>query len=94
MHCAARSGNIKCIKYIHNHICPWNNMTCDLVATSIVSNTFMNGHLHCLKYLHEHGCPWNQNICTNAAYTGHLDCLRYAIEHQCPGYEEYLHHLS
>jgi hypothetical protein len=49
--CAAENGHLECLKYAHEHGCPWNENTC--------LNAAENGHLECLKYAREHGCPEN-----------------------------------
>ena len=76
----AASGNIECLKYLHEEGYPWNWITCCLVAA--------NGHLDCLRYIHEEGCPWNKHTCWMAARNGHLDCLIYLHENGCPWDEE------
>ena len=73
---SALRGHIECLRYAHEHGCPWDEWTC--------SNASFSGHLECLRYAHEHGCPWNGNTCLNASVRGHLDCLRYAHQQGCP----------
>ncbi len=73
---AAKAGHLDCLKYAHEHGCPWDEDTCIRAAKG--------GHLDCLKYAHEHGCPWDEDTCSRAAKGGHLDCLKYAYEHDCP----------
>ena len=73
---AASNGQLECLKYLHEHGCPWDEETCWYAAK--------NGHLECLKYAHEQGCPWNVWTCWYAAKYGHLECLKYAHEHGCP----------
>ena len=73
---AAENGHLECLKYAHEHGCPWNEETCSFAA--------MHGHLECLKYARERGCPWDVWTCRDAAWKGHLECLKYAREHRCP----------
>ena len=76
VHDAAEAGNILCLKYAHEHGCPWDATTC--------ANAAGGGNILCLKYAHEHGCPWDEKTCSYAAEGGHLDCLEYAHNHGCP----------
>ena len=46
---AASNGHLECLKYAHEHGCPWDENTC--------YNAAKNGHLECLKYACAHGCP-------------------------------------
>lgn len=59
---AAMNGDLECLKYAHEHGCPWDEETCRLAAT--------NGHLECLQYAHEHGCPLDETTCERAAEKG------------------------
>ena len=69
---AAENGHLDCLKYAHEHGCPWNENTCMWAAR--------NGHLDCLKYAHVNGCSWNI-IVLKSKY----DCiLTYAVEYNCP----------
>ena len=43
------NGHLECLKYAHEHGCPWDEWTCRGAAE--------NGHLECLKYACAHGCP-------------------------------------
>jgi len=72
----ARKGYLDCMRYAHEHGCPWDVWTCSYAAR--------NGHLSCLQYAHDHGCPWNEWTCSYAAENGHLSCLQYARDHGCP----------
>ena len=45
---------LECLKYAHEHGCPWDILTCMYAA--------LNGHLDCLQYAHENGCPWDGGI--------------------------------
>jgi hypothetical protein len=69
------SGNLDCLKYIHQNGCKWTVDVC-WTASSV-------GNLNCLKYLHENGCPWNEDTCYLASKNGHLSCLKYAHENEC-----------
>ena len=53
---AAENGHLECLKYAHEHGCPWDEETCAVAAE--------NGQLECLKYAHEHGCPWDEETCS------------------------------
>jgi hypothetical protein len=70
------NGHLECIKYAHEHGCPWNEQSCQ--------NAARKGYLEYLKYLHESGCPWNEDVCHEAATFGHLECLKYLHENGCP----------
>ena len=83
---AASNGHLECLKYAHEHGCPWDEKTCMDAADG--------GHLDCLKYAHENGCPWNTSTCSFAAKNGHLECLKYACAHGCPGSAPYVKALK
>jgi hypothetical protein len=72
---AVQGGHLDCLRYAHEHGCPWSIDSCQFAA--------QYGHMNCLSYAHEHGCPWDTETCQYAALNGHLDCLRYAHEHGC-----------
>jgi len=72
---AASSGNLECLRYLHENGCEW-----DWRATA---NAAYGGYLECLRYLHEHGCEWNVWAIDNASGNGHLDCLKYLHENGC-----------
>jgi hypothetical protein len=69
------NGHLACLKYAHEHQCPWNELTCMMAA--------FGGHLECLKYAYENGCPWSIRVCQAADATAQLWCLRYAHENGC-----------
>ena len=46
---AASNGHLECLKYAHEHGCPWDELTCRYAAE--------NGHLECLKYACARECP-------------------------------------
>ena len=73
---AASNGHLECLKYAHEHGCPWDELTCIAAA--------VNGQLDCLRYARKNGCPWDEKTCEGAAKYGHLECLKYAREHGCP----------
>jgi hypothetical protein len=77
---ASGKGHLDCLKYAHEHGCPWDNATCIIAAD--------NGQLECLQYAHENGCPWDENICIHAAKYGHIYCLKYAYENGCTWVDE------
>ena len=79
---AAHNGHLECLKYAHEHRCPW-----DIYTTSIAAS---NGHLDCLQYAHEHGCPWDNITALNANCYGYFDCFKYSIENGCPWNEQKL----
>jgi hypothetical protein len=72
----ASGGHLDCLKYAHEHGCPWFTIVCTGAARG--------GHLECLRYAHEHGCPWGAETCNSAAKAGHLNCLLFSLEHGCP----------
>ena len=49
------NGQLECLKYAHEHGCPWDEGRARAAAE--------NGHLECLKYAREHGCPWDEWTC-------------------------------
>ena len=48
---AAHESHLECLRYAHEHGCPWDEWTCYCAAY---------GHLECLRYAHQHGCPWDE----------------------------------
>ena len=76
-------GHLECLRYAHEHGCPWSGDTCREASWT--------GHLECLRYAHEQGCPWDEKTCTWASLGGHLECLRYAHEQGCP-WDQYTCH--
>ena len=73
---AASGGHLECLRYAHEHGCPWKADTCTYAARQ--------GRLECLRYAHEHSCPWDADTCAQAADNGQLECLRYARNNGCP----------
>jgi hypothetical protein len=71
---AAMDDSLECLKYAHEHNCPWDERICAWAARN----------LECLEYAHTHGCPWDELTCAFAADNGSLACLKYAHEHGCP----------
>ncbi len=69
-------GHLDCLKYAHEHGCPWDPTTTRAAAH--------NGYLECLKYAHENGCPWDPQTTWAAACYGNLECLKYAHKQGCP----------
>lgn len=84
---AAISGNVDCLKYIHERSSSlWNiNAGDDDETMQLVAE---EGRLECLKYLHKHGCPWNKWTTYLSAQNGHFECLEYAVENGCPLHED------
>ena len=76
--CAAANGQLECLKYAHEHGCPWDEETCSSAA--------QNGQLECLKYAHEHGCPWDERTCSAAKVSEEWACFGYARANGCPEY--------
>ena len=70
---AVQKNVLDCVKYLHEHGCPWNADTCRWAASE--------GHLDCLEYLHENGCPWDDDTYDAASENGHVECLKYLQEH-------------
>jgi hypothetical protein len=75
--CAARSGHLECLKYLHEEVkAPWDSGTAKWAAE--------NGHLHILEYLVERKFNkygiLNVSVSVCAAKNGHLDCLKYLHE--------------
>ena len=74
---ASYSGQIACLKFLHENNYPWNNQT--------VINAIRNNKLDCLKYAIENGCPWSTENYMDAFYErsidsgdiGHKDILLY-----------------
>lgn len=48
---AALYGHLDCLKFAHEHGCPWEENTCSLAA--------QQGYLEILIYAHKNGCPWS-----------------------------------
>ncbi|XP_022169426.1 uncharacterized protein LOC111033135 [Myzus persicae] len=72
---AISAGNLDCLVYAIENLCPANEETCGWAA--------WEGQLECLKYLHNIGIPWHSKMCNIAANRGHLDCLKYVHENGC-----------
>ncbi len=73
---AAKNGDLKLLKYLHENGYPWNESICEIAA--------LNDHLEILNYAHQNGCPWNEITCYNATCAGHLNILIYAHQNGCP----------
>jgi hypothetical protein len=65
-------GSLECLKYAHEHGCPWSKYICEEAARA--------GYIECLKYAHEHGCSWDR-LCFRVASGV---CLEYLISNSCP----------
>jgi hypothetical protein len=72
--CAARSGHLECLKYLHEEVkAPWDSGTAAWAAG--------NGQLHILEYLFQRKYnKYDIYACNYAARKGHLDCLKYLHE--------------
>jgi hypothetical protein len=69
------SGNLECLKYIHEIGCPF-----DLITTLCAAE---NGQLDVLRWLYENGCPWNVYTTMIAGLHDETRCLEYAIANGC-----------
>jgi hypothetical protein len=47
----AARGDLKLLKWLHAHHCPWDQQTC--------FNAAWKGHLHVLQWARAHGCAWH-----------------------------------
>jgi hypothetical protein len=72
---AAERGDLKLLKWLHKHECPWDANTCDWAA--------IKGRLDILQWVREHGCPWREDTCWCAARGGHLQLLKWLRAHGC-----------
>ena len=43
------NGHLECLRYAHEHGCPWDEWTCQ--------GAWEDGHSECIAYALEHGCP-------------------------------------
>lgn len=72
---AALHGSVECLRYAHEHGCPWDSCVPWAAATC--------GSLACLSYVHRCGCPWDSRVTWAAAQCGSVECPSYAHEHGC-----------
>ena len=80
---AALGGHLDVLRYLHEHGCPWDKLTCQYAA--------QGGHLEVLRYAHEHGCPLDVHACNLAAQHSNLDVLKYLMEEAgCPYQQGYI----
>ena len=63
---AAKYGDLKVLKYLHEHKYAWDERTCNFAE--------QNGHLECFKYAYELDCPWSR---TTKNIKGHRDIIEY-----------------
>lgn len=68
---AAERDHLACLRYAHEHGCPWRDAVCEVASA--------HGHVDCLRYAHEHGAFWIGH-CHEAAENGHIAILYYAKE--------------
>ena len=74
---AAGVGSLVCLRYLHEHGCPWDERT---HVKAVEQN-----QLTCLEYAHVHGCPWDASVTAAAAMShANMPCLKYLYEHGCP----------
>jgi hypothetical protein len=66
---AADTGHLDCLKYAHEHGCPWDEET--------YSSAAYYGHLDCLMYAHKNGCPRNKEKCLRVAKG---ECKQYILD--------------
>ena len=68
--CAAKSGQLECLKILREHGCPWDE--------SVYKGAATKGHVECLQYAVEHGCPRGvDDPCAAAAGNAQLEALQY-----------------
>lgn len=70
---AAAIGDLRLLRYAHQHNFPWDKWTTTYAAK--------NGHLNCLKYVHEHGCDWSSTAICSAEWNHHQDCVDYCLRY-------------
>ena len=74
---AAACGNLSCLKYLHEHGCPWDYRT---LLAAIDSD-----HADCLNYALDQGyLAHGRDLCFHAAIRGRRECLQCAHEHGYP----------
>lgn len=73
---AARWGNLRLLKYLHEHDFEWDERVCAAASTG--------GYIDCLQYAHTNGCPWDSMTVKAAAKHGQFICLAYAHENGLP----------
>ena len=67
---AASTGQLECLKILHEHGCPWDGGVYKAAATK--------GHVECLKYAFEQGCPrGKEDLCAAAAGNDKFEALKY-----------------
>ena len=70
---AAESGNLDCLKYLHEKGCKINS---EIVHTSAI-----NGHLDCLEYSHIHCKKIHHKALIDSIKNGHLNCFKYCYKY-------------
>lgn len=79
--CAIVGRSLDCLKYAHEHDCPWTEIS--------LKTTIQAKNLECLDYAFKNKCPYNYTtICTYAAKCGFLDGLIYLVGSLVPTYED------
>jgi hypothetical protein len=61
---AAKRGDVQLLKWLREHGCAWDGMTCRWAA--------LKGRLDILIWAHENGCEWDNGTCWCAAQTWSL----------------------
>jgi hypothetical protein len=72
-----REGNLKIVKWLRKHGCPWDDGILTECATRAED-------LQLLKWFRKHGAPWHERVCAQAAGSGNFELLKWAHENGCP----------
>lgn len=87
--CAAKSGNVECLKLLRVDGCPWGDHT--------IRNAAKYGNLECIKYALMTGCSFRTakdrmfdmpNPCEIAYKYNNYDCMKYLYDKGCSFYEK------
>ena len=73
---AARSGDVRLLKWARANGYPWGEDVCSFAASS--------GHVEVLQWARANGCPWDERTCQSAAHNGRLEALQWARANGCP----------
>jgi hypothetical protein len=71
----ALNGNLKNMKWLKKHNCPWNECTFESAA--------LNGRLKNMKWLKKHNCPWDERTFESSAKKGILKNMKWLKKHNC-----------